>query len=123
MKRYFQSDRLLCAMALMLLLIAPAFGDEVKPPEPDNFQVMEQFAHLDGGESDIVAIADREKQIIMFSMGLLLLVLLISTAVLGLSMALQGKQLFLPHMICAGLSVTLALVHSVVAVVWFFPFG
>jgi hypothetical protein len=38
-------------------------------------------------------------------------------------MALYGKRVFVAHMIFAGFSVTLAIVHSIVAVVWFFPFS
>ena len=59
---------------------------------------------------------------LLFFMGLMLLIFIFATAYFGLSMALFGKDVFVPHMICAGVTVFLALVHAVVAVVWFFPF-
>ncbi|MFV2057124.1 MAG: hypothetical protein ACC707_11700 [Thiohalomonadales bacterium] len=59
---------------------------------------------------------------LLFFMGLLLLIFVFTTAYFGLSMALFGKDVFVPHMICAGVTVFLATAHAVVAVVWFFPF-
>jgi len=58
----------------------------------------------------------------MFSIGAVLLVLLIGTASVGIAVAAFGKPLFLVHMILAGLTVTVALIHVIVGVVWFFPF-
>ena len=58
----------------------------------------------------------------MFSIGAALLVLLIATASVGIAVAVFGKPLFLVHMILAGLTVTVALIHVIVGVVWFFPF-
>jgi hypothetical protein len=37
-------------------------------------------------------------------------------------MGVYGKQVFVAHMITAGLSVTLAIAHAVAALVWFNPF-
>lgn len=68
------------------------------------------------------AISTKEKHSILFLMGSTLLVLVLTTAILGISMALYGKQVFMWHMISAGLTVTLALAHGVAAVVWFFPY-
>jgi len=45
-----------------------------------------------------------------------------SVASVGIAVAAFGKPLFLVHMILAGLTVTVALVHVIVGVVWFFPF-
>ena len=59
---------------------------------------------------------------LLFFMGLMLLIFVFTTAYFGISMALFGKDVFIPLMISAGLTVFLALVHAVVAVVWFFPF-
>ena len=42
--------------------------------------------------------------------------------VVGIAVAVFGKPLFLVHMILAGLTVTVALIHVIVGVVWFFPF-
>jgi len=68
------------------------------------------------------AISTEQKHTILFIMGSSLLVLVMTTAALGISMAIYGKQVFMWHMISAGLTVTLALAHGVAAVVWFFPF-
>jgi hypothetical protein len=58
----------------------------------------------------------------MFAMGIALLLLVIATASLGIAMALYGKQVFVAHMVCAGMSVFLSIAHAVTAIVWFFPF-
>ncbi len=71
---------------------------------------------------EAVAIDDEQKHKILFYMGVLLLILIVTTAVIGLRMALFGKQLFVPHMISAGFTVFLAFAHAVTAIVWFFPF-
>jgi hypothetical protein len=68
------------------------------------------------------SIAEHERQVIMFTIGAALLLLLLSTASVGIAVAVFGKPIFLLHMILAGLTVTLALVHVIVGVVWFFPF-
>lgn len=68
------------------------------------------------------AVEDEFRHQLLFFMGLLLLILIFSTAYFGLSMALYGKDVFIQHMISAGATVFLAMAHAVVAVVWFFPF-
>ena len=67
-------------------------------------------------------LADKKKHLIMFSMGVPLLMFILLTAGLGIAMGMYGKPVYVPHMICAGLSVTLAIAHAVVGIVWFFPF-
>jgi len=69
-----------------------------------------------------VKIEDKQKHQILFIMGVLLFVLILATATLGVRMALFGKQLFIPHMICAGATVFLSLAHAVTAIVWFYPY-
>jgi len=59
---------------------------------------------------------------LLFFMGLMLLIFVFTTAYFGISMAIFGKDVFIPHMISAGITVFLAMVHAVVAMVWFFPF-
>ncbi len=68
------------------------------------------------------AVSDHEKQVIMFALGVPLVVLLLITGGLGIATGLYGKQLFIPHMVFAGLTVTLALAHVIVGLVWFYPF-
>jgi len=87
----------------------------------ESARVMAQFAQGDDTGA-VVKIADKTKQIVMFSMGIALLLFVLATAYFGVSMVIFGKQVFVRHMVCAGLSVTLAIAHAVVALVWFFPF-
>lgn len=84
--------------------------------------VIQSFATDQSAKSDLVAIQDKTKRLVMFLMGVPLLILLFATAVLGVAMGVYGKQVFVPHMVCAGLSLTLALGHAVVGIVWFYPF-
>ncbi len=82
--------------------------------------VMQQFA----GDDEISPerrIATERKHQILFLMGVALLVLLLVTGSLGIAMVAFGKDVFLPHMIFAGLSLTLAIVHSATAIAWFWP--
>ena len=87
-----------------------------------DLRIVQQFNKDKDTLSDVVKVPDREKHAILFGMGITLLILLLTTAVLGIAMAVYGKPVFIAHMVCAGLSVTLALAHSVAAIVWFFPF-
>lgn len=84
--------------------------------------VMEGFRRDEIVLGEAVKISNQRKHTILFIMGAALLVLIITTAALGISMVLSGKQLFVPHMIAAGLTVTLAVAHAVASTVWFFPF-
>ncbi len=59
---------------------------------------------------------------VMFVMGVILLLAIMVTAGLGIAMAMKGKDVFVPHMIFAGISVFLSIAHAVVGIVWFFPF-
>ncbi len=65
---------------------------------------------------------DHNKRMIMFALAVPLFILLLTTAGLGIATGVYGKKLFIPHMIFAGLSVTLALAHAIVGIVWFYPF-
>jgi hypothetical protein len=55
-------------------------------------------------------------------MGISLLVLLFITGGLGVAMVVFDKEVFVAHMIFAGLSLTLATVHAVTSIVWFWPY-
>lgn len=66
--------------------------------------------------------ADRTRRWVMFGLGAPLLLLLLVTGALGIAMGIYGKPVYLAHMICAGLSITLAIVHAIVGIVWFRPF-
>lgn len=90
--------------------------------EEGGAQVMRAFTDTQEKDSGVIAVADQTKRQIMFLMGIPLLLLLITTAALGIASGVYGKQVFVAHMLCAGLSLTLALAHAVVGVVWFYPF-
>jgi len=84
--------------------------------------VMEDFRRDEIILGEAVKIDDQRKHTILFIMGVTLLILIIATAGLGISMVLLDKQVFVAHMITAGLTVTLAIAHAVASMVWFFPF-
>jgi hypothetical protein len=67
-------------------------------------------------------LSDRSKRTIMFALAVPLFILLLITGGLGIATGVYGKKLFIPHMIFAGLTVTLALAHAIVGIVWFYPF-
>lgn len=83
-------------------------------------QVLEEFERAQRARTTVIA--EHERQVIMFSIGAALLLALLSTASVGIAVGVFGKPLFLLHMILAAVTVTLAVVHVIVGVVWFFPF-
>ena len=104
-------------VALMAMLVAAP----VKANESQ--QVMQGFVNKEHVVSEHVLIETKQKHQILFFMGITLLVLILATAGFGIAMAVFGKQVFVPHMICAGGTVFLAMAHAVTAIVWFFPFN
>lgn len=95
---------------------------EQQSGEQGSASVIQSFATDQSAKSELVAIEDKTKRLIMFLMGVPLLILIFATAALGVAMGVYGKPVFVPHMICAGFSLTLALGHAVVGIVWFYPF-
>lgn len=118
-------SRALHGLFLVLLLLAgSARAEDPGSPAAESLpetQVMNAFTEQVKERTGVLDVPERQKHLIMFIMGAALLVFLIVTVALGVAMALYGKRVFIPHMIFAGFSLTLAIVHSVVAVVWFFP--
>ena len=112
-------------VCLLLVLAGAMVAPGVSHADDDTdkpFDVLRGFTEGEIVESEIVAITDERKHQILFLMGVVLLITIITTAMLGVSMVAFGKQVFLAHMIFAGVSVFLAIVHAVTAIVWFFPF-
>jgi hypothetical protein len=107
-----------CWMVLHLLTV-PAFAAEQAAGE-NPAQVMQEFNKADSQRSER-DISDHRKQQIMFIMGIALLVFIVTTVSLGIAMVVFAKPVFVAHMIFAGFSLTLAIAHAIVAVVWFFP--
>lgn len=85
-------------------------------------QVIQAFTSQEDIESEIIKIDDKRKRQIMFAMGLPLLLFIFITVGLGIAMGVFGKDVYIAHMIFAGLSLTLALGHAIVGMVWFWPF-
>jgi hypothetical protein len=119
------TSRLRGSLALSLLLLAhmPVCLADAAPPATSNgLQILNEFSRQQPQRpARATTIAEHERQVIMFTIGTVLLCLLIGTASLGIAVAVFGKPLFLLHMICAGLTVTVAIVHVIVGLVWFFP--
>lgn len=123
------SIRILSVLVFMVGLSFSSSWAESETPQTDNSaqgqndsSVIQAFASKEVEKSDIVAIEDETKRLVMFFMGVPLLILLITTVSLGVAMVIYQKQVFVAHMVCAGLSMTLAIAHAVVGVVWFYPF-
>lgn len=109
-------------MAIMMLML---LGLSIPVPAQDSHRVLQAFenqAEKKGQLNDTFTISTKEKQKILFFMGIFLLIGLLTTAGLGIAMGVYGKPVFVAHMLFAGLSVTLAVIHAIVAMVWFFPF-
>ena len=85
-------------------------------------EIIEGFIAHQSQEHGVKAISDHRRHQILFVMGAFLILGILVTAGLGIAMALFGKEVFLAHMISAGLTVFLAVAHAVASMIWFFPF-
>lgn len=118
---FLRSIRVLLVMMLSVLTTLPVYANEGAQGS-DSAQIMRDFTQqrVDAGRAK--SITDKDKQRVMFIMGVALIVLVLTTGGLGIAMVVYGKPVFLAHMIFAGLSITLALAHAIVGIVWFYPF-
>ena len=118
--------QVLILIAFSLPLYNAYAADAVSPTTPATSDsatdVLSAFNKDQAKPSNIVSIPEKKKRLIMFYMGVPLLIFILLTAALGIAMGMYGKPVYVPHMICAGLSVTLAIAHAVVGIVWFYPF-
>lgn len=112
-------SRLLFVLLMMLMAILVGVPAQAN----DSQQVMQGFVKKDHPISEHVLIETKQKHQILFFMGITLLIFILATAGFGIAMAVFAKQVFVPHMVCAGISVFLAMAHAVTAIVWFFPFN
>ncbi len=110
----------LIAFLCFFLSTSIALSADVEQTKQDDISLMQQF---DTGETIAPerAISEQRKHEILFLMGAALLLLLLTTGVLGVAMGVFEKDVFVWHMLSAGLTITLALVHAVVSFVWFYP--
>ncbi len=110
---------------LFLLISSPlvlAQEAVIDNQKDDSLIIMQAFNEQAIADAKSNEISEEDRHQILFVMGVVLLVLLIATAYFGISMGVGGKDVFVQHMVCAALSLTLAGVHAVTAIVWFFPF-
>lgn len=115
--------RHLTVLLLLSFNLAPLVQAAEAPRDVNGVQVLEAFDRQQADRVDsAAAIGDKKKHLVMFLLGIPLLILLLTTGAVGIAMGLFGKPLFLLHMILAGLTMTLALVHVIVGLVWFYPF-
>ncbi|MDX8409705.1 MAG: hypothetical protein R8J84_06655 [Mariprofundales bacterium] len=118
--------RLLGLMICLSLFALPIQAEEsVAIQQSANAEnLMQQFnAGVDDSESPERKISDKSKHEVLFWMGAGLLLGLLLTGGFGIAVGVLGKDLFIAHMVCAGLTITLGLAHAVTAFVWFWPYS
>jgi len=106
---------------LSILCVLPAHAEETNPAN-DSAQILQAFNRQHREAEHAKSITDKDKQRVMFLLGVVLITLVLTTGGLGIAMGLYGKPVFLAHMIFAGLTMTLAVAHAIVGIVWFYPF-
>ncbi len=112
---------IILAVSLLMFSAVPANAEDTNQAG-DSAQILQAF-NLQHREAEREkSITQKDKQRIMFLLGVALITLVLITGGLGIAMGLYGKPVFVAHMVFAGLSITLAIVHAIVGVVWFYPF-
>ncbi len=109
-------------MTFLMLLAVPAQAADNAAQNASSFKVMEAFERQAEQLNREKELNDKQKHLVMFIIGAPLLILLLVTASLGIAMGIYGKPVFMLHMIFAGLTITLSLVHVIFGLVWFYPF-
>lgn len=105
----------------LVFCLPPAFAEENNATN-DSAQILQAFNKQKRETEHAKSITDNDKQRIMFMLGVVLLALVLITGGLGIALGVYGKRVFVAHMIFAGLSMTLAVAHAIVGIVWFYPF-
>jgi len=112
---------LLVVVAGCLMLMSGPFPACAAAEAPgSSLQILQGFGNQE--EGGVLKVPDKRRHEVLFLMGISLIILLLITVGLGISMVMFGKEVFVAHMLFAGLSTTLAIAHAIVAVVWFYPF-
>lgn len=119
--------RLLSRIVLLLLLLTKgAAYAEVAPgaSNENSIQMMQEFGkEANSQKSDgVTPIADKRRHQIMFYLGMPLVIMLLTTAGMGIGIGVYGKPWFKYHIVLAGLTATLAIIHMIVGWAWFYPF-
>jgi hypothetical protein len=127
LKKHFRNlthllSAVMWVMALTTISTFPAHAENAPQQSDNSAQILQAFNKQHRDAEHEKAITDKDKQRIMFLLGVVLIVLVLTTGGLGIAMGLYGKPVFVAHMVFAGLSMTLAAVHAIVGIVWFYPF-
>ena len=117
----FRYIGIIIAASILMLSGSPAYA-EVANQSEDSAQILQAFNQQHSKTEREKTITQKDKQRIMFLLGVALITLVLITGGLGIAMGLFGKPVFVAHMVFAGLSITLAIVHAIVGLVWFYPF-
>jgi hypothetical protein len=117
-----RSIGIILAASLSILSVLPAHAEDTSQTGDNSAQILQAFNRQHRDAEHAKSITDKDKQRIMFLLGVVLITLVLITGGLGIAMGLYGKPVFVAHMVFAGLSVTLAIVHAIVGLVWFYPF-
>ena len=117
-----RSVGLILAASLSILSVLPAHAEDTSQASDNSAQILQAFNRQHRDAEHAKSITDKDKQRIMFLLGVVLITLVLITGGLGIAMGLYGKPVFVAHMVFAGLSITLAIVHAIVGLVWFYPF-
>lgn len=115
--------RVAVSVALLFFISVLGFSSMQMANADDGSAVLKSFNGLSTGAAvgeSFDKVRDQHK--ILFYMGVALLIGVLVTAGLGVAMAILGKEVFVAHMLSAGVTVFLSIAHAVVAIVWFFPF-
>lgn len=113
----------LALLALFAFLAVPAARAADDGNAANGVSVLEAFSRQQEQRANQASeLTDHGKRVIMFALAVPLFLLLLITAGLGIATGVYGKRLFIPHMVCAGLTMTLAIAHVIAGVVWFYPF-
>jgi len=112
---------MLFGFAMLLPAVQPAMAAPAASEGASSEMIMQQFSGDDEISPERKITTERKHQI-LFMMGIALLVLLLVTGSLGVAMVGFGQDVFLAHMIFAGLSMTLAVVHAATSIAWFWPY-
>jgi hypothetical protein len=113
---------MILAASFLVLSVNPANAQDANQTGEDSTQILQAFNKQHREAEHAKSITEKDKQRIMFLLGVALITLVLITGGLGIAMGLYGKPVFVAHMVFAGLSITLAIVHAIVGLVWFYPF-
>lgn len=114
---------LLALLVLLAVVAAPCARAASDSGTTNGAAVLEAFDRQQTQRVNQASeLTDHKKHLIMFMLAVPLFILLLATGGLGIATGVYGKRLFIPHMICAGLTVTLAIAHVIAGLVWFYPF-